>query len=85
MGELHAGLEVVTEINDIRPRVMFPFERAREKGGGDSGGNDGRLDFCYGTRKTYNGGANHLFGFISTVPHSMLIYFVCSLFLLDIS
>ena len=41
MGELYAGLEVVTKINDIRPRVMFPFKRAREKGGGDGGGNDG--------------------------------------------
>ena len=33
VGELYAGLEVVTKINDMRSRVMF--RRAREKGGGD--------------------------------------------------
>ena len=40
MGELYAGLEVVTKINNMRPRVMFSFKRAREKEGGDGGGND---------------------------------------------
>ena len=40
------------------------------------------FDFCYETRKIYSGGANHLLGFISTVQHSILIFVVCSLFLL---
>ena len=83
MGELYAGLEGLKKINDMRPRVMFPFERVREKGEGDGGGIMMLFfDFCYGTRKIYSDGENHLFGFISTVQHSMLIFVVCSLFLL---
>lgn len=40
MGEPYADLKGLAKINDMRPRVMFPFERAKEKGGGDGGGND---------------------------------------------
>ena len=79
MGELYPGFY---KNNDTRPRVMFPFKRAREKGGGDGGGNDALCRLCYGTRKIYSGVTVHLLGFISTVQHSLLIFLFVLCFLL---